>query len=151
MDEDLDTYVSNVYREDGKIVMEFQNFIPYLKLKEDDEVSVRLVNPNSDDVKINPNEIEKDRFILNPDLIPVGESIPLTTYKSEDIEKEFYIKTNSRKSYSYDEYDIDIARGKTSYLRIIKRPKGKSNYIIKEVNFLMFSILNSSFSPVAIS
>ena len=135
MDEDLDTYVSNVYREDGKIVMEFQNFIPYLKLKEDDEVSVRLVNPNSDDVKINPNEIEKDRFILNPDLIPVGESIPLTTYKSEDIEKEFYIKTNSRKSYSYDEYDIDIARGKTSYLRIIKRPKGKSNYIIKEVNF----------------
>ena len=135
MAENLDTYASDVYKEDEKILIKFKNFIPYLKPKEEDEISVRLVNPNADDLIIDPNDIGKDRFLLNPDLIPVGENIPITTYKSEDIEKEFYIKTNSRRSYSYDDYDIDIARGKTSYLRIIKRPKGKSSYIIKEVNF----------------
>ena len=135
MDENLDTYASNVYMEDDKIVMELQNFIPYLKPKEDDEISVRLVNPDFDDVEIDSNDIEKDRFILNPDLINPGENLLITTYKSEDIEKEFYIKTNSRRSYSYDDYDVDIARGKTSYLRVIKREKGTLNHNVNEIKF----------------
>lgn len=135
MEENLDTYASNVYMDDGKIVMELQNFIPYLKPKEEDEISIRLVNPDFDDVVIDSNDIEKDRFILNPDLINPGENILITTYKSEDIEKEFYIKTNSRRSYSYDDYDVDIARGKTSYLRVIKREKGSLNHIVIEIKF----------------
>lgn len=135
MGEDLDTYASYVYREDEKIVIEFKNYIPYLKPKEDDGISVRLVNPDFDDVVIDSNDIEKDRFILNPDLINPGENILITTYKSEDIEKEFYIKTNSRRSYSYDDYDVDIARGKTSYLRVIKREKGSLNHIVNEIKF----------------
>ena len=34
-----------------------------------------------------------------------------------------------------DDYDVDIARGQSSYLRLIKRKKDESNYIIKEVIF----------------
>ena len=135
MGEDLETYASNVYRKDEKIVIEFINYIPYLKPKEDDEISVRLVNPDFEDVVIESNDIKKDRFILSPDLINPGENIPTTTYKSGDIEKEFYIKTNSRRSYSYDDYDVDIARGKTSYLRVIKREKGSLNHIVNEIKF----------------
>ena len=59
----------------------------------------------------------------------------MMTYKAEGIEKECYLKTIERESHSYDGFDVDIARGKSSYLRIIKRLKDKSNYIINEVKF----------------
>ena len=132
--EELDTYASNIRQDGEKIVIDFKNYIPYLEKSDDEEVSVRIVNSN-EDVIIDNTYIEKDRFSIPISVIPLGESILITAFKSQGIEKEYYIKTNSRRAYSYDGEDVEIARGKTSYLRLIKREKDNSDYIINEVNF----------------
>lgn len=133
--EKLETYASNIYQEGKKIIINMINIIPYLGKNDDEEVNIRIVHPKKEDVIIDNDYIEKDRFTIPIDIIPYGESILITTFKSQGIEKEYYMKTNSRRTFSYDDVDVEIARGKTSYLRLIKREKDKSDYAINEVNY----------------
>ena len=132
--EDLDIYTVKV-SEDGKNInfkIEFK--MPYISSDEEHKIYVKIVNSDSEYV-LDSKNLKDDEFSIAVDSLSFGESMLMMTYKSEGIEKEYYLKTTERQSYSYDDYDVDIARGQSSYLRLIKRKKDESNYIIKEVIF----------------
>ena len=134
--EDLDTYAQTVSKTNNEIIVKLNNHVPFIKAQETDEVYVKLVNSDYDDVIIDSEHFYDGELHIPIDLINPGENILITHYKSGDIEKEYYVKTNSRRTYSFDEFDINVARGMTSYLRLIKREKNNTELIINEINLL---------------
>ena len=108
--------------------------MPYISRDDEHKIKVKVVGPDSEN-NLDSKYIKNDKFSISVDSLDYGESILMMTYQSEGMGKEYYLKTVERKSYSYEDYDVDIARGKSSYLRLIKRKKGKSNFIIEEVEF----------------
>ena len=134
--EDLDTYAEKVSKSDDEIIIKLNNHIPYIKASPTDEVYVKLVNSEHDDVIIDSEHFYDGELHIPIDMINPGENILITHYKSGEIEKEYYVKTNSRRTYSFDEFDINVARGMTSYIRLIKREKGNAEMMIDEINVL---------------
>ena len=134
--EELDSYAASVSKKDDEIIIKINNHIPFVKSKESDEVYAKLVNENYDDVILGPECFKENKLHIPVALINPGENILFAHYKSGDIEKEHYVLTNSRKTYGFDDFDINIARGMTSYLRLIKREKNDVDLIIDEINFL---------------
>lgn len=134
--EELDSYAASVSKKDEEIIIKINNHIPFLKSKESDEAYAKLVNENYDDLILGPECFKENKLHIPVELINPGENILFAHYKSGDIEKEHYVLTNSRKTYSFDDFDINIARGMTSYLRLIKREKNNVDLIIDEINFL---------------
>lgn len=132
----LDTYAQNVSKTDDEIIIQLNNVVPFIKAQETDEVYVRLVNSDYDDVIIDSEHFYNGELHIPIDLINPGENILITHYKSGDIEKEYYVKTNSRRTYDFGEFDINIARGMTSYIRLIKREKNNTELKINEINLL---------------
>ena len=133
---DLDSYAEKISKEEDEIIITLHNHLPYIKNQDTDEIFVKLVNSDYDDVIIDSEHFYDGELHIPIDLINPGENILITHYKSGDIEKEYYVKTNSRRTYSFDEFDINVARGMTSYLRLIKREKDNTELIINEINLL---------------
>lgn len=134
LSEDLDIYTTKVSKDARNINFKIDFKMPYISNDDEHEINVKVVNSDSE-YNLDSKHINNDEFSLAVDSLDYGESILMMTYKAEGIEKECYLKTIERQSHSYDGFDVDIARGKSSYLRIIKRLKDKSNYIINEVKF----------------
>ena len=134
--EELDTYAKNVSKTESDIIIELENYVPYIKPQETDEVYVKLVNSDYDDVIIDSEYYQDGEFHIPINMINPGENILITHYKSGEVEKEYYVKTNSRRTYNFDEFDINVARGMTSYIRLIKREKGNAELMIDEINML---------------
>lgn len=132
--EELDIYTTKVSKDGENINFEIDFKMPYISRDDEHKIKVKVVGPDSEN-NLDSKYIKNDKFSISVDSLDYGESILMMTYQSEGMGKEYYLKTVERKSYSYEDYDVDIARGKSSYLRLIKRKKGKSNFIIEEVEF----------------
>ena len=130
----LDIYTRKVSKDGKKLIFKIGFKMPYVSNDEDHEIHVKVVSPDSE-YELDSKYIKGDEFSIDGDSLGFGESTLMMTYKADGIEKEYYLKTSERKSYSYDDFDVEIARGNASDLRLIKRQKGKSDYIINEVEF----------------
>ena len=130
----LDIYTRKVSKDGKKLIFKIGFKMPYVSNDEDHEIHVKVVSPDSE-YELDSKYIKGDEFSIDGDSLGFGESTLMMTYKSDWVEEEYYLKTMERQSHSYEGYDVEIARGKASDIRLIKRHKGKSNYIIKEVEF----------------
>ncbi len=134
LDECLDIYTRKVSKDGNHINFKIGYLMPYISNDENHEIHVKVVSPDSE-YELDSKYIKGDEFSIDVDSLGFGESALMMTYKADGIEKEYYLKTSERESYCYDDFDVEIARGNASDLRLIKRHKGKSDYTIKEVDF----------------
>ena len=130
----LDIYTRKVSKDEKCINFKIGYLMPYISKDEDHEIHVKVVSPDSE-YELDSKYIKGDEFSIDVDSLGFGEITLMMTYKADGIEKEYYLKTSERESYSYDDFDVEIARGNASDLRLIKRQKGESDYIINEVEF----------------
>ena len=135
MSEDLDIYTNNV-RIDGEYILIKYNYkIPYLEKTDEFEMNVKITNPESEDIILDSKYIDKYQFRIPADLLNLGKSTIIMSFKSGEIEKDYYLKTGTRKTFSFDNYDVDVLRGRASDIRIMKHAKNNSEYRINEVIF----------------
>ena len=135
MGEDLDIYTNNV-RIDGEYILIKYNYkIPYLEKTDEFEMNVKITNPESEDIILDSKYIDKYQFRIPADLLNLGKSTIIMSFKSGEIEKDYYLKTGTRKTFSFDNYDVDVLRGRASDIRIMKHAKNNSEYRINEVIF----------------
>lgn len=135
MGEDLDIYTNNV-RIDGEYILIKYNYkIPYLEKTDEFEMNVKITNPESEDIILDSKYIDKYQFRIPADLLNLGKSTIIMSFKSGEIEKDYYLKTGTRKTFSFDNYDVDVLRGRASDIRIMKHTKNNSEYRINEVIF----------------
>ena len=132
MSEDLDIYTNNV-RIDGEYILIKYNYkIPYLEKTDEFEMNVKITNPESEDIILDSKYIDKYQFRIPADLLNLGKSTIIMSFKSGEIEKDYYLKTGTRKTFSFDNYDVDVLRGRASDIRIMKHAKNNSEYRINE-------------------
>ena len=135
MGEDLDIYTNDV-RIDGEYILIKYNYkIPYLEKTDEFEMNVKITNPESEDIILDSKYIDKYQFRIPADLLNLGKSTIIMSFKSGEIEKDYYLKTGTRKTFSFDNYDVDVLRGRASDIRIMKHAKNNSEYRINEVIF----------------
>lgn len=131
----FDPYVFNVGIDENNIKFKFSYKIPYYKNNKNDKIYLVIKNPNYDDVLIESGCFKNNSLYVPIDLINYGENIIIVKYKTNNFEKEHFLKTNIRKTFSFEGFDIDIARGKTTSLRLIKRKKEDFDCIIDDIEF----------------
>lgn len=132
LDEDLDIYVLRLSNNDKDIIIDYGLTMPYISREEDYRIKARVVS-SKHEIDIDDECIERNKLHIPVDLLEYGDNSLMMTYELGAIEKESLMKTGFRKTFSYENFDVDIARGNASTLRIIKREKGNVNYSIKEV------------------
>ena len=150
VDEDLFSYTNKIYLEENSIAMDFTNYIPFYSAKGDEEVNVILKNKDFDDFLLDSSHMKGNVLFIPADLISFGENIVYTHYKSKDFEKFDSIKTRISKNFEFDDYYIEIARGKIGSLRIIKRKKGNAEVCIENIRFEENKFIFTGFSNMQI-
>ncbi len=135
MDGDLDIYTTNISKDGDDIVIKFNYYIPYFEKTDDFTINVKIVNSNYEDILLDSKYIDKYQFRIPSNLLNLGKSGIIMSFKSGEIEKEYYLKIGTRKNFSFDDWDVDVLRGRASDIRIIKREKNDVEYLINEVIF----------------
>ena len=135
MDGNLDIYTTSITKDGDDIVIKFNYYIPYFEKTDDFAINVKIVNSNYEDILLDSEYIDKYQFRIPSNLLNLGKSGIIMRFKSGEIEKEYYLKIGTRKHFSFDDWDVDVLRGRASDIRILKREKNDSEYLINEVIF----------------
>lgn len=157
MGEDLDIYTNNISKEGNEIIIKYNYKIPFLEKTDDFDMNVRISNTESEDVVLDSKYIDKYQFRIPVDLLKPGKSTVMMNFKSGEIEKEYYLKNVSRKTFSFDNFDVDVLRGRASDIRILKHYKNNSEHHINEVifndkeSFELKGLSNSTDNHIAIN
>ena len=130
--EKLDSKAKEVTFEDESIVIEFRNFVPYNPQDNYNSINFKLLN-DGNEVILDSKYIKDNKLYIPIKFIGNGENKIITVYNYDDIKKESFMQTAVAKSFDCNVCEINVKKGFTENLLLIKREKKDINLIIENV------------------
>lgn len=130
--EKLDSKAKEVSFEDESIVIEFRNFVPYNPQDNYNSINFKLLN-DGNEVILDSEYIKDNKLYIPIEFIGNGENKIITVYNYDDIKKESFMQTAVTKSFDCNVCEINVKKGFTENLLLIKREKKDINLIIENV------------------
>lgn len=134
--ERLSSSAKEVFIENEYLIIKFNNFVPYNSEGNIDELSFKILNSDFDDVILDSDYIKDNKLYIPLTLLNYGDNKLFTHYVYDGgIVKESYMNIAFNKSFSLDDFKIDVKRGTADHLRILKIEKGDAKLTIDHVEF----------------
>ena len=134
--ERLNSSAKDVFIENEYLIIDFINFVPYNSKENIDEISFKILNIDFDDVILDSNYIKDNKLHIPLTLLNYGDNKIFTHYVYDGgIVKESYMNIAFNKSFSLNDFNIDIKRGTADHLRIFKIERGDAELTIDHVEF----------------
>lgn len=131
--EKLKSYASTISSNDEDIIVNLKTFLDFKQNIEEKYLKFIIKNSHSPDICLDCSQVIDNKLYIPINLINNGVNIILTKYCGPDFKKECLIKTDTHKTFSFNDFDICVRRDKFDFLKLIKREKNNVELIIDNI------------------